>query len=187
MATAFDHRSGDLLVGFPALDSARASSLAELARSTTIRVAIDSTYAATALASAAEAIKSQIGILVDVDCGFHRTGVQSPKDALELATFVDQQASLRFDGLFMFPGHLFVPREQQPKILKELQQYLEIIIGLWSKHGLNPSIISGGSTPTAYQSHHVPALTEIRAGTYVFNDMNTVRGGYCHINDCAVP
>jgi D-serine deaminase-like pyridoxal phosphate-dependent protein len=50
---------------------------------------------------------------------------------------------------------------------------------------LSSKIVSGGSTPTAYQSHWIPRLTEIRPGTYVFNDMNTVRGGYCGLEDCA--
>ena len=46
-------------------------------------------------------------------------------------------------------------------------------------------IVSGGSTPTAYQSHLIPQLTEIRPGTYIYNDMNTVRGGFCTLDDCA--
>ncbi len=36
-------------------------------------------------------------------------------------------------------------------------------------------IVSGGSTPTAYQSHLVPELTEIRPGTYIFNDLNELK------------
>ena len=31
----------------------------------------------------------------------------------------------------------------------------------------------------------MPQLTEIRPGTYVYNDMNTVSGGYCTLDDCA--
>ncbi len=45
--------------------------------------------------------------------------------------------------------------------------------------------MSGGSTPTAYQSHLIRRITEIRPGTYVFNDMNTVAGGFCELDDCA--
>jgi D-serine deaminase-like pyridoxal phosphate-dependent protein len=50
---------------------------------------------------------------------------------------------------------------------------------------MNAPIVSGGSTPTAYQSHHVTHQTEIRPGTYIYNDMNTVRGGFCALEDCA--
>jgi D-serine deaminase-like pyridoxal phosphate-dependent protein len=45
--------------------------------------------------------------------------------------------------------------------------------------------VSGGSTPTAYRSHLVPQVTEIRPGTSVYNDMNTVHGGFCTLADCA--
>jgi D-serine deaminase-like pyridoxal phosphate-dependent protein len=185
MAHAFEPEQADLLVAYPVLDSTRTGRLAMLAQSAKICVAIDSVYAASALASAADFAKTRIGVLIDVDCGFHRTGVQSKQDALELAQLVDQQVSLRLDGLFVYPGHLFVAPEQQVRELERLQEYLEAIIGLWREHGLKASTVSGGSTPTAYESHRVPAMTEIRPGTYVFNDMNTVHGGYCEIDDCA--
>ena len=45
--------------------------------------------------------------------------------------------------------------------------------------------MSSGSTPTAFQSHLVPAVTEIRPGTYIYNDMNTVVSGHCTVDDCA--
>jgi len=186
MVQAFSFNQGDMLVAFPALDASRTSRLAKLARFTTIRVAVDSSKAADALEYAAATAHTTIGILVDVDCGFHRTGVQSPQEAVKLALYIEQKTSLRLDGLFLFPGHLMcVTSEQRTHLLKRIQQYLEDIIELWRKQGLEATIISGGSTPTAYQSHKVPALTEIRPGTYVFNDMNTVYGGFCDINDCA--
>jgi len=185
LSSAFLQDQSDLLVAFPALDSARVSRLAELARTTQIRVAIDSSYSASALASAAGVANTRIGVLIDIDCGYHRTGVQSPQAALELAQTVEQHPSLRLDGLFFFPGHLFVSPEQQAEALDQLQQTLERIINLWRAHGLEAAIVSGGSTPTAYLSHRVPALTEIRPGTYVYNDMNTVHGGYCEVDDCA--
>ena len=31
----------------------------------------------------------------------------------------------------------------------------------------------------------MPEYTEIRPGTYIYNDMNMVRGGYCALDDCA--
>jgi D-serine deaminase-like pyridoxal phosphate-dependent protein len=50
---------------------------------------------------------------------------------------------------------------------------------------LQPEIVSGGSTPTLFHSHEVVGLNEIRPGTYVYNDINTVRSGACAMEDCA--
>jgi D-serine deaminase-like pyridoxal phosphate-dependent protein len=47
-------------------------------------------------------------------------------------------------------------------------------------------IVSGGSTPSAEFAHLIPGLTEIRPGTYVYNDLNTYYQGACGLDDCAV-
>ncbi len=52
--------------------------------------------------------------------------------------------------------------------------------------GMEVKVVSGGSTPTLYRSHEVAGLSEIRPGTYVYNDVNTVRSGACNWEDCAV-
>ena len=73
---------------------------------------------------------------------------------------------------------------QQQSALAAVDHKLRQTVDLWSKHGLEAKILSGGSTPTGYQSHLVTCCTEIRPGTYIFNDMNTVRGGFCALEDC---
>lgn len=176
---------GDILLAYPALDPARAEAAAELAKTITLRVAVDSEFAAHALASAARSAGSTIGMLVDLDVGLHRTGVQSPQAALELARAIAKMANLRLDGLFCYPGHVRDKPEQQDKTLHQVDALLEETLDLWRKDGLSAEIVSGGSTPSALQSNLVRHYTEIRPGTYVFNDMNTVRGGYCNLEDCA--
>jgi len=46
-------------------------------------------------------------------------------------------------------------------------------------------IVSGGSTPSAEFAQEIPGLTEIRPGTYVYNDLNTFYQGACRLEDCA--
>ena len=52
--------------------------------------------------------------------------------------------------------------------------------------GVTPEVVSGGSTPTAFYSHLQESLTEIRPGTYIFNDCNTVNTGAVGWEDCAL-
>ncbi len=84
-----------------------------------------------------------------------------------------------------FPGHISAPPAEQPPALQAVSQLLEALLGAWRKNGLEARIVSGGSTPTLFQSHLVPQLTEIRPGTYVYNDMNCVHGGCATLDDCA--
>jgi D-serine deaminase-like pyridoxal phosphate-dependent protein len=85
----------------------------------------------------------------------------------------------------IYPGHVWDAPDQQGLALRAIADRLAQTLDLWQAHGLKAEIVSGGSTPTAFQSHLIPQLTEIRPGTYIFNDMNTVRGGFCTLEDCA--
>jgi D-serine deaminase-like pyridoxal phosphate-dependent protein len=175
----------DLLVAYPAVDAHRCATLARLARTRTVRVAVDSSFAADALSAAAAAAGSTIGILVDLDVGLHRTGVQTPDDALALAQYAGRSIHLRLDGLFFYPGHVGGPSAAQKEKLADVDARVAEVLSLWKRHGLEAKIVSGGSTPTAYQSHLVSHTTEMRPGTYVFHDMNGVHGGYATVKECA--
>ena len=51
--------------------------------------------------------------------------------------------------------------------------------------GIPYPVVSGGNTPAAFQSHRFHGVTEIRPGTYVFNDRNTVDAESASYADCA--
>jgi len=59
--------------------------LAELARDRRVLVAIDQAESAEALGAAATAGGSEIGVLIEVDTGMDRAGVDTPEDAAALA------------------------------------------------------------------------------------------------------
>lgn len=175
----------DILLAYPAIDTARTNRLAILANHKTVRVAVDSREAATALSQAARNVSSTIGVLVDIDVGLGRTGLQTPGEALKLAQYIDGAPGLRLDGIMIYPGHITVPASQQAEPLARVSAKLDETLEIWAAHGLQARIVSGGSTPTAFQSHLVEDITEIRPGTYVYNDINTFRAGFCTIEDCA--
>lgn len=175
----------DLLIAFPVIDPEGCRRIAELARENTVRMALDSTTAADAIAVAARRAGSEIGVLADLDVGMHRTGTQSPQAALELAQYIDRAPGLRLEGLFCYPGHVWNRPSKQAAALQAISAQLAETRALFRSGGLATSIVSGGSTPTAYQSHLMPELTEIRPGTSIFNDRNTLEGGFCTLEDCA--
>ena len=175
----------DILVAYPPVGHSRAARLATLARDRTIRAAVDSIAAIEEMSAAAQSTNTTVGLLVEIDVGMGRTGVPSPAATLPLAQAIDRTPNVRLDGIMIYPGHIWEPVDRQDEPLRAVDVLLEQTIDLWSQHGLAATIVSGGSTPTAYQSHLVRHVTEIRPGTYIFNDMNTVRGGFCSLADCA--
>ena len=185
LVPSFDDRTPDVLVGYPVVDPVRVERLAGLAPTAAVRVALDSACAVDAVGAAARMAGTTIGVLVDLDVGMGRTGVPTPEALGVLAQTVNDRPGLRLDGIFCYPGHIWAKPAEQAVPLAAVAAKLQEAIDLFDRHGLCREIVSGGSTPTAFQSHRVSQFTEIRPGTYVFNDMNTVHGGFCMLADCA--
>jgi D-serine deaminase-like pyridoxal phosphate-dependent protein len=177
--------TADLLMAYPAIDPSRCERLAKLAHSRTVRVIVDSETGIQNLAAAATAARTTLGVLVDLDVGMGRTGVATAAESLSLAQSIDGRPGLRLDGILCYPGQIWDPIDKQAGPLAAVSARLQEALELWKKSGLEAGIVSGGSTPTAFQSHQVKQYTEIRPGTYVFNDMNTFRGGFCELDHCA--
>jgi D-serine deaminase-like pyridoxal phosphate-dependent protein len=80
---------------------------------------------------------------------------------------------LRYRGVMIYPSN--------PESRPRLRAFLDALAAA----GLPAEIVSGGGTGAAYHSHEIPELTEIRVGTYVYNDWSTVKHGWCTLEQCA--
>jgi D-serine deaminase-like pyridoxal phosphate-dependent protein len=92
---------------------------------------------------------------------------------------------LRYEGIAFYPGHIKLMDEEGHETLKRAAQLVDDLLRDLRKAGLPPKIVSGGSTPALFHSHEIPGLNEIRPGTYIFNDRNTVLCGSSTFEDCA--
>ncbi len=171
----------DLLVAFPVIGEAKLRRLAAVAGLTRVTIALDSLTAAGQLSQMAEATGARFGVLVEIDVGLGRVGV-APPDTLAMASAVAAMPGLEWRGITFYPGHI---KDQDEAKLTALSETVGRIVGEFTAAGMKPEIVSGGSTPALYHSHEIEGLNEIRPGTYVFNDMNTVASGACALEDCA--
>ncbi|HEU4769317.1 MAG TPA: hypothetical protein VFS77_18260, partial [Pyrinomonadaceae bacterium] len=93
---------------------------------------------------------------------------------------------LEFKGLMFFPGHLQVLENERAELRVGVNDFLERAQSKLEAGGLPASVVSGGSTPTARESHLFSGVNEIRPGMYIFNDRNIVGVGVAEIKDCAL-
>ncbi|MCY3006173.1 MAG: alanine racemase [Planctomycetota bacterium] len=186
--------SRDLFLAYPAIGTSRLQRLETLVRACAdqsdgtktegrIAVGIDSLQAAERIAQTARKIGLPIGIMVDLDVGFHRTGVESSAQAVELCAWVSKQTELEFRGVMCFPGHILPAASTEA--WSQYQDAIASVVDRLNLLGIDVPVISGGSTPTAKESHRNPILNEIRPGTYIYNDWNEVSLGVASIDDCA--
>jgi D-serine deaminase-like pyridoxal phosphate-dependent protein len=181
MADAAD----DLLLAYPVLGAAKLARLTGLPGRVRLTVGLDSRPALDALDAAARAAGRRIGVLVELDVGMRRVGVQSPANAVELARAAAEAGALEYRGVMFYPGHIREPVGEQGEALAEVSARVAAVRDALEAAGLAPAVVSGGSTPTQWRSHEIAGLTEIRPGTSIFNDRATAAIGACAREECA--
>jgi len=157
----------DLFVAYPLwVDPDRASRIRRLLDRADLTLGLDSVESARRLAAQLGKDVSRLRALVEVDSGHHRSGTD-PGEAGAVAEAA-QQAGLDVAGVFTFPGHSYSPGVQAEVAAQEGAALARAAAGL-RVHGIEPVVVSGGSTPTAAATH-TSDLTEMRPGVYVFGD-----------------
>jgi D-serine deaminase-like pyridoxal phosphate-dependent protein len=176
----------DIMIAYPIIGKGKAEKLAELATQAKITVSLDSVEVAKAISDEAKKKDARIGILVEMDVGFHRCGVTTEDEVLTIARSVADLPGLEFKGLMFFPGHLQVPENERAELRVAVNDYLARALAKLEDAGLPVEIVSGGSTPTAREGHLFTGVNEIRPGMYIFNDRNMLAVGVASIEDCAL-
>jgi len=175
----------DIFIAYPVIGEYKLERLARLAAQTSMAVAMDSEEGVEALAGTAQREGCKFRVRVEMNSGFNRTGVPTPEAAVDLAKKVTASPGLIFEGIMVFPGHVWRDRDRWQEVAKEEGELVMRTLDLMDQAGLEVSVASGGSTPTAFISHEVAGVNEIRAGTYVFYDRSTVALGVADYSQCA--
>ncbi|HET7460927.1 MAG TPA: alanine racemase [Longimicrobium sp.] len=175
----------DILLAYPPVNPGTLARVMALPERVRLTVALDSPEALRGLAAAARERGRRVGVLVEFDAGMHRVGVQTPEDAVRLATLAAELNGVAFRGLMFYPGHVRTRIETQGAALGELADTVGRFVDAVRNCGLKPHVVSGGSTPTFWRSHEVGAATEVRPGTNIFNDRTTFAVGACAWDEIA--
>jgi len=162
----------DVLIANQIVGRRKIERLVSLARHADLIVAVDDARNVDALSQATQAAGASLRVLVEVNVGMHRCGVEPGQPALDLAQKVDQAPHLTFAGLMGYEGHLvFVPslEERVHRVRNDLQALIDTVEFVES-NGLPVETVSSGGTGTAMITSTLPRITEIQAGSYVFMD-----------------
>jgi D-serine deaminase-like pyridoxal phosphate-dependent protein len=165
----------DLFIAYPMVPAGpKAERLREVARRARLRVGIDSVVGAHAVADALGDDRGRVSVLVEIDCGGRRTGV-APSDAGPVAAAATH-LGLDVIGVFTHGGHGYHGPDARAAAAEDEVRGLTDAAGSLRAAGVEPSVVSAGSTPTAIDSAR-GAVTEERPGTYVFGDRQQVALG----------
>lgn len=176
----------NILIAYPIAGVNKVQRLAKLAERGAITVSLDSEEVARAISTAVSVRGAKIGVLAELDVGYERCGVGDETELFALAQKISSLPGLEFKGIMFFPGHFSVAPEERADLRQRVNELLDRCVESFARHGLPLATISGGSTPSAYESHLFHGVNEVRPGTYIFNDRNAVAVDAASLDDCAL-
>jgi D-serine deaminase-like pyridoxal phosphate-dependent protein len=167
----------DILIANQVVGDRKIDRLTDLALTCDMMAAVDDPANVAALSQACQAKGVSLRILVEVDIGMKRCGVQPGAPALDLARHVASSPSLQLAGLMGYEGHLVSIADPEERSLRVKQALvpLQQTRDLLEENGLSVDIVSGGGTGTYDISGAFPPMTEIEAGSYVFMDASYIK------------
>jgi D-serine deaminase-like pyridoxal phosphate-dependent protein len=172
----------DLFVVNTVEGPAKIRRLAELARGRRVLVAVDDLGNARRLSDAAVKAGATLGVLIEIDTGMRRCGLDNPDQAADLARRLADLPGLRFDGVTGYEGHCSLEDDVARRAVKQraAMEILMTAVAAIEAAGFPCAIVSAGGTRTWQLTATTPGVTEIQAGTYALMDRfhSGVEGGF---------
>ncbi|HKW04995.1 MAG TPA: DSD1 family PLP-dependent enzyme [Nitrososphaerales archaeon] len=144
-----------------------------LARNGRIILTVDSAEVAKLLSKAAKDRNCTLEVLVEINVGQNRTGVQAGPEAAKLAKLVSSLECLRFRGLMGYEGHLQLSMPEFDKRKSAVKSALSCLtqsIEETKREGIDVEIVTSGGTGTYNITAEYEGVTDIQPGSYVMMD-----------------
>jgi D-serine deaminase-like pyridoxal phosphate-dependent protein len=151
----------DILMTYNIVGRQKVRRLTELAKRGRMTVTCDSLEVATGISEQAQFDGVTVGVLVEIDTGGNRTGVQSPAAAEELGKQVSDLPGLELRGLMTYPSRVVA------------KPVVDDVVARFKNAGLSLEIISGGGTGEEWESKEL-GFTEHRSGSYVYEGQTRI-------------
>jgi D-serine deaminase-like pyridoxal phosphate-dependent protein len=154
----------------------------------TISIIVDHLSVARGWSDAMQRAGLVLDVLIKVDVGFHRCGIDPSARPMDFITSVASMKGLRLRGLLSHAGHGYHATSEHD--LRQIAGHeAELLASLKEQAtaaGISIEETSVGATPTLRFSLHQKGVTELRPGNYVYFDRTQVSLGAATLDDCAL-
>jgi D-serine deaminase-like pyridoxal phosphate-dependent protein len=151
----------NILIPYNIVGTPKLKRLTALTKRARITVALDSEETATGISQQASVDSCVVPVIMELDTGSGRCGVQSPQKAQHLTRQIVKMPGIDFQGMMTYPSN---PRAKP---------FIEETLDLLSNDGIPVNIISGGGTGSEAASKEL-GCTETRSGSYVYEGLTRI-------------
>ena len=166
-----NNRVSSILIANEIAGENKIKQFAELSRNADVMVAVDDEQVVTEIACVARKQSTPLSVLVDINVGLNRCGVQPGEPARRLARSALEKG-LRLRGVMGYEGHLqvFSPSEERDERIRAVGKSLVTSKALIEQDGTPVEIVSTGGSTSYVIAGAFPGITEIQAGSYLLMD-----------------
>ncbi len=163
---------GDVTIVNEVVGPVKIARLAALAQDARVGVAVDDFENVNDLDRAAGGARVILDVLVEVDVGLHRCGVEPGQAAVDLACRVAEKSHLRFAGLQAYQGRAQHVRgyDERRAAAAAAADKVRATLDRLSSAGLHADTVTGGGTGTYLFDAQSGVYNEVQPGSYVFMD-----------------
>jgi len=162
----------DILVANQVVGERKVARLAGLQRHASVMVGVDHPLQIAAIGQAAQRVSTEVRVLVEVDIGLHRCGVDPGQPAVELAQLAESTSGIVFAGLMGYEGHtLRLPDDEKREACAQAIGLLAETKAQIEATGLSVGIVSAGGTGSLAFTPDCPGVTEVQAGGGIMMDV----------------
>lgn len=151
----------DILIPYNIVGKPKLDRLTSLVKRANITVALDSEDTASGISQQARSDDCVVQVIIEMDTGGGRCGVDSPEKTHLLAENVIKMPSLNFQGVMTYPSN------------NNAKPFIKETVDLMEKDGIPVYIISGGGTGSEAASKEI-GCTETRSGSYIYEGMTRI-------------
>lgn len=177
----------DIMLAYPYIGDANINRIVTMASKINLICATDNLECAKAYNEAFSKAKVECKLLIIVDCGLHRFGVE-PEKVVELATEISKLENIKIVGISSHPGQVYgcsSPKEVPGVCIQEDSSMNKAYKAL-TDSGFNIEIVASGSTPTVETEAASKTINAIRPGNYVYYDAIQIALGCATEDMCAL-
>ena len=163
----------NILIANQVVGPTKINRLVNLLTSAEVIVAVDNAENVLALDAAARAKGVQLKVVIEVNTGMDRAGVEPGQPAIDLASAISNCPGLHFAGVMAWEAHtirIADPIEKERKVAEAVQKLVDCAEQCRDL-GMPVEIVSCGGTGTYLYSSRQPGATEIQAGGGIFGDV----------------
>ena len=170
----------ELTLAYPIVGERKLSRLAAVCRTAPVTLVADSAAVLDGYQEVARRSGRTLAVLVEVDTGMRRVGA-APQEVPELARHISKSAGLEFAGILTHAGHAHDAASQLgiERVARQEAAVMGNVRADLERAGHDVRVVSAGSSLTSWYLTAADGITEIRPGTYIYNDLRTLACWSC--------